>query len=145
MHTPNTENYFVFLTCSTGSCRREYTLDLLSSVAPAFLESESAAEGERGSIPALRMITSGGGGNQILFHLALVRVEFVRGRMSGCFQFRPPTLRKHLECETVVYRSACMQVSRQATFFCLTYRCVYRCFSVCSNSNQVTHQPILNI
>lgn len=47
MHTPNTENYFVFLTCFTGSCRREYTLDLLSSVALAFLESESTAERAR--------------------------------------------------------------------------------------------------
>lgn len=44
MHTPNTENYFVFLTCS---CRKEYTLDLLSSVALAFLESESTAERAR--------------------------------------------------------------------------------------------------
>lgn len=83
------------------------------------------------------------GGNQILFHLALVRAEFVRGRMSGCFQFRPPTLRKHLECETVLYR-ACTQVSWQATIFAWpTDVCTDD--SVCSNSNQVTHKPILNI
>lgn len=80
---------------------------------------------------------------EIRSYLALVRAEFVRGRMSGCFQFRPPTLRKHLECETVLYR-ACMQVSWQATIFAWpTDVCTDD--SVCSNSNQVTHKPILNI
>lgn len=50
-----------YLTCSTGSCRMEYILDLLSALALTFLLSESTAERERkrerGNVPVLWMIT----------------------------------------------------------------------------------------